>query len=599
MVAVTRPPAAPAPPPDTIAPRAGAGWQRIAAWFDAYADQRAAWRARNRYYYQEIERLARETIPPGARVLEVGCGIGDLLAAVRPAFGVGVDVSERMLEVARRRHAGCGQQAASAPPVARAPRAPRPSGELETDQRAERSGRLLFVRGDAHHLPFRTTFDYVICSDLLGHLDDIQLALDALQAVCTPATKIVITYWNFTWQGVMWLAEWAGWKMPQGPLNWLGMADVDNLLRLADFRTLERGLRLMLPKPVPVLAPLLNRVAVRGPAIRHLSLVTYWIVQPAPPGPAAEALTCSVIVPCRNEAGNVAACVERLPPLGTHTEVIFVDGASTDGTRARILDEIARHAGRRDIRLVDQVPGAGAAPGAAGDEGQATSDTGASPEAPPVKMLRLGKGDAVRKGFAAATGDVLFILDADLTVPPEELPKFLDPIARGKADFVNGTRLVYPLEDEAMGFHRLLGNRFFSLVFTWLLGQPIKDTLCGTKVLRKRDYELIAANRAHFGDFDPFGDFDLLFGAARLGLRIVEVPIRYRRRTYGHTKVNVVEHGPLLLRMSLIGFRRLKLARWRNQALSWLSRLVPLGRAAAPAARPPVGGHRSGTPAEA
>ncbi|HEX2036406.1 MAG TPA: glycosyltransferase family 2 protein [Chloroflexota bacterium] len=177
-------------------------------------------------------------------------------------------------------------------------------------------------------------------------------------------------------------------------------------------------------------------------------------------------------------------------------------------------------------------------------------------------MLRLGKGDAVRKGFAAARGDVLFILDADLTVPPEDLPKFLEPIATGKADFVNGTRLVYPLENEAMGPVNLFGNKFFSLVFTWLLGQRIKDTLCGTKVLRKRDYERLAANRSYFGDFDPFGDFDLLFGAARLGLRLVEVPVRYRRRTSGYSKVQVYKHGVLLLRMSLIGFRRLKLQRW-------------------------------------
>jgi glycosyltransferase involved in cell wall biosynthesis len=228
-----------------------------------------------------------------------------------------------------------------------------------------------------------------------------------------------------------------------------------------------------------------------------------------------------------------------------------VDGASTDGTRARILEEIERHRGTRDIKLLDQVPGARPDPRANGKA---------------VKMLRLGKGDAVRKGFAAATGDVLFILDADLTVPPEDLPKFLEPIATGKADFVNGTRLVYPLEDEAMGPINLFGNKFFGLVFTWLLDQRIKDTLCGTKVLRKRDYEVLAANRSYFGDFDPFGDFDLLFGAARLGLRIVEVPVRYRRRVAGFSKVQVFKHGLLLLRMSVIGFRRLKLARWLGRA---------------------------------
>ncbi|HEU5314675.1 MAG TPA: glycosyltransferase family 2 protein, partial [Chloroflexota bacterium] len=244
----------------------------------------------------------------------------------------------------------------------------------------------------------------------------------------------------------------------------------------------------------------------------------------------------------------------RLPPLGTHTEVIFVDGASTDGTRDRILEQIERHP-EMDIKLIDQVPRK--------DSDAAAAET-TEPTTPgkPVRMLRLGKGDAVRKGFAAATGDVLFILDSDLTVPPEDLPKFLEPIATGRADFVNGTRLVYPQEDEAMMPVRYMANKFASLVFTWLLDQPIKDTLCGTKVLRRSDYQRLAANRAHFGDFDPFGDFDLLFGAAYLGLRIVEVPVRYRARTYGHSKVKLFEHGPLILKMMLVGFRRLKLAPW-------------------------------------
>jgi glycosyltransferase involved in cell wall biosynthesis len=287
-----------------------------------------------------------------------------------------------------------------------------------------------------------------------------------------------------------------------------------------------------------------------------MGLTTFWVARPLP-RPAAEALSCTVVIPCRNEEGNIPACIDRLPPLGTRTEIIFVDGASTDGTRERILEQIERHP-ELDIKLIDQVPRKDAARETAPPE--AVSVAGS--QGKQVRMLRLGKGDAVRKGFAAATGDVLFILDSDLTVPPEELPKFLVPIATRKAEFVNGTRLVYPQEDEAMMPIRYLGNKFASLVFTWLLGQPIKDTLCGTKVLRKRDYDRLAANRSYFGDFDPFGDFDLLFGAARLGLRIAEVPVRYRARTFGYSKVKVLEHSPLLLRMMLIGFRRLKLAPW-------------------------------------
>jgi glycosyltransferase involved in cell wall biosynthesis len=239
-----------------------------------------------------------------------------------------------------------------------------------------------------------------------------------------------------------------------------------------------------------------------------------------------------------------------MPDLGPGTEIIFVDGASTDGTKERIEEVIDRYRGSKDIKLILQMPEA------------SYGDRKDDPDAPTV-MLKLGKGDAVRKGFDAASGDVLMILDADLTVPPEDLPRFLRPIATGKGRFINGTRLVYPMEERAMKFVNYVGNWFFSKLFTWLLEQPIRDTLCGTKVLLKSDYAEIKAGRKHFGDFDPFGDFDLLFGAARLGIPIVEVPVRYRRRLAGVSKVRVSRHGWLLVAMSLVAFRRLKLARWK------------------------------------
>jgi glycosyltransferase involved in cell wall biosynthesis len=257
-----------------------------------------------------------------------------------------------------------------------------------------------------------------------------------------------------------------------------------------------------------------------------------------------EAPSVSVVIPCRNEEGNVDDAVARVPEMGRHTEILFVDGNSTDGTVARIESAIERTRGRREIRLIHQTPRGGADP------------------EDPARMLKLGKGDAVRKGFAAARGDVLMILDADLTVPPEDLPRFLEALTEGHAEFVNGSRLVYPMEDESMRFLNLCGNKAFSLVFTWLLGQPVKDTLCGTKVLYRRDYEKIAANRSYFGNFDPFGDFDLLFGAARLKLPIVDMPIRYARRTAGVSKVRLVSHGWLLLRMAGIAFVKFKWNRW-------------------------------------
>ena len=458
---------------------------------DALADLRDDFRRKNVAYYREIDRIAQSFIPKGARVLEIGCSTGDLLASLEPSRGLGVDVSPRMIEKARAKHP-----------------------ELE------------FRVADAEELDFDEQFDYVVMSDVVGLLDDVWAAFRSLRRVMGPQSRLLVTYWNFVWMPVLRLARVLGRKSPVPEENWLGRADLRNLLELNGIEVVQDGTAVLLPARVPLLAPLANRWLAQLPGLRHFDLIHYFLARPtwhhARP---AQKLSCSVVVPCRNERGNVADIFARTPELGKGTELIFVDGNSDDGT----VEEIEKRLPKRPrTRLIHQGDG-------------------------------VGKGDAVRKGFAAASGDVLFILDADLTVPPEDLPKFYLALAEGHGDFVNGTRLVYPMEGQAMRFLNLLGNKFFSLAFSYILGRPIKDTLCGTKVLGQTDYEKIVAGRAYFGDFDPFGDFDLLFGAAKAGLKIVEVPVRYRARTYGDTKISRFKHGWLLLRMTVLGFRKLKL----------------------------------------
>ncbi|MBI5905610.1 MAG: glycosyltransferase family 2 protein, partial [Deltaproteobacteria bacterium] len=344
--------------------------------------------------------------------------------------------------------------------------------------------------------------------------------------VCHPRTRVILTYFNYLWGPVLWAGERLGIKRPQPDQNWLSLADLQNLLSLAGFQTVSMGYKVLLPVRVPLLSSLCNRVLANLPLLRKLCLVETLIARPAPVPVPEEALSCSVVVPARNERGNVESAVRRIPPMGRHTEIVFVEGNSRDGT-AEEIERVIAACPDRDVKIVRQGSG-------------------------------VGKGDAVRKGFAAATGDVLMILDADLTVPPEELPKFLATLCSGRAEFVHGSRLVYPMEKQAMRFLNTLGNKFFSLAFTWLLDQRFKDTLCGTKVLLRRDYERIAAGRSYFGDFDPFGDFDLIFGAAKLDLKILEIPIRYRERTYGTTQISRFRHGWLLLRMCLFALRRIK-----------------------------------------
>jgi SAM-dependent methyltransferase len=465
---------------------------QLAQHFDDLATGRRRWK-RNAYYHAEVANFVRFVVPAGLRVLEIGSGSGDLLAAVRPRHGVGVDLSSAM--VAR---------AAAAHPD------------------------LKFAVGDAEELHVGETFDYVIASDLIGYLEDVQAAFEQLHRVTSSDSRVVITYINYLWEPVLRLAQTIGLTAPQRRQNWLALGDIENLLYLSGFEVIRSGYRLLLPAWIPGLSWVANRILAKLPGIRKLCLVQYVVARPAGHLVEQREHSVSVVIPCRNERGNIESAVTRMPRFGRETELIFVDGNSTDGTVPEIERVMQQYGAQHRIRLLHQGDG-------------------------------TGKGDAVRKGFAAATGDVLMILDADLTVPPEDLPRFYAALATGKGEFINGTRLVYPMERQAMRTLNLLGNKFFSVAFTWLLEQRFRDTLCGTKVLFARDYDKIAANRDYFGDFDPFGDFDLIFGASRLNLKIVEVPVRYRERTYGTTNISRFRHGWLLLRMCVVALFKLKL----------------------------------------
>jgi len=485
--------------------------------YDRLAAERDLWYQKNSYYHGTVERRLTALIPHGSSVLELGCGIGNLLSALKPSRGLGLDISAEMVRLARAKFPD-----------------------------------LQFEVADAEAFHLDEKFDYVVASDLIGELGDITAMLECFHQVSHESTRLILTFHSPTLEAVLRTAQRA--KLAMAPLrqNWVGLDTARSMLALSDLRVTFEEHALLVPIPIPLVASAANRLLSGRRAFKYFDLLNVLVAEAVPERPMPKALKCSVIIPCRNEIGNIDAAVERMPDLGPETEIIFVDGASTDGTKERIEKVIDRFRGQKDIKLILQMPEA--------DYAGPKDD----PDAPTV-MLKLGKGDAVRKGFEAASGDVLMILDADLTVPPEDLTRFLYPLATGKGRFVNGTRLVYPMEERAMKFVNYVGNWFFSKLFTWLLGQPIRDTLCGTKVLLKSDYEKIKAGRKHFGEFDPFGDFDLLFGAARLRLPIVEVPVRYKRRLAGVSKVRVAQHGWLLVGMSMIAFRRLKLAKWTGK----------------------------------
>ncbi|HYB53738.1 MAG TPA: glycosyltransferase family 2 protein, partial [Thermoanaerobaculia bacterium] len=369
-------------------------------------------------------------------------------------------------------------------------------------------------------------FDYIVLSDVIGYLYDIRAVFERLAPLCHPRTRIVVNWYSRLWQPAIQLLERLGLKATLPVLNWTTSDDVDNLLRLAGFETLRRRGHILLPLRLGPLSRFANRFLAHLPVLRWFAW-TNWVVARPAWQPAGEPPTVTIVCPCRNEKGNIEPLVRRLPSLGPRTELIFVEGHSTDGT----LEECRRVAAaypERDVKVLVQ-------------EGR-------------------GKGDAVRLGFARAQHDVLMILDADLSVAPEDLPQFYEAMRAGTGEFVMGSRLVYTMDPKAMRFLNLLGNRFFGLLLSVLVGQSIKDTLCGTKAIWREDYDRLAAGRAHFGDFDPYGDFDLIFGAAKLNLRIVEVPVRYRERTYGVTNISRFADGFLLLRMSAVAAGRLYFA---------------------------------------
>lgn len=461
---------------------------------DELAKNRDKWVKKNNYFYSNDHSYMQFLVGEGKRVLELGCGTGQLLNKLIPSYGVGVDLSANMVSIAQQNYPN-----------------------------------LEFIQGDLEDESLISSlqgpFDFIILSDTIGYLDDCENAFAGLHSLCTPDTRLIVSYYSWRWQPLLTLGEKIGLKMPSVEMNWLSTEDTMGFLQLADFETVKREWRQLVPRSLFGLGSLINRFIGTLPLIRRLSLRNYLVARSVRDVKLRQAST-TVLIPCRNEKGNIENAIKRLPDFCEDIEILYVEGNSQDGT----LDEIHRVIEAypdKDIKVLVQ-------------DGK-------------------GKGDAVRKGFDHARGDILMILDADLTVPPEDLPKFYKAISSGKGEYINGTRLVYPMDDQAMRFLNFWANRTFSILFTWLLNQRFTDTLCGTKVLTKKNYEKIVANRSYFGDFDPFGDFDLIFGATKLNLKVVEVPIRYAAREYGETQISRFRHGWLLLKMVLFAYKKLKI----------------------------------------
>lgn len=460
---------------------------------DRIAADRVAWREKNRFFHDEDERYLRFLIPPGSRVLDIGCGIGDTLARLAPSHGVGVDLCRKQITIARQRHPD-----------------------------------LTFIEGDAEDPAtldgLQGPFDYILVLDTIGSVEDCQRFIAQLHPFCTRNTRLVIGYFSHLWYPLLKFAEFVGLRMPQPDQNVLSPTDLRSLARLADFDPVKSEQRVLSPVGMFGVGRFLNRFVSVLPGIRQLAL-RHYLVARSGRSAREEFASATVVVPARNERGNIEPAVLRIPDFCSDIEIIFIEGHSQDGTFEE-MERVKQAHPSKDIKVMRQ-PG-------------------------------KGKADAVFTAFDAARGDVLIILDADLTMPPEQIPKFVEALQAGKGEFVNGSRLVYPMDDGAMRFLNLIANKIFSHLFSWLLNQRYTDTLCGTKVLRRSDYQRLKAGKAYFGDFDPFGDFDLIFGASKLNLKTVDLPIRYAARTYGETQISRFRHGWMLLKMVAFAFFKIK-----------------------------------------
>lgn len=456
---------------------------------DELSSKRDKWIRKSKYYYDNLVNYLKFIIPGQSRVIEIGCGTGYVLSKLNPSEGAGIDISEGMISIARKNYPD-----------------------------------LNFYVMDCEDLNIDEKFDFILISDTIGYFDDVQRSFEQIRKLCTDETRIVITYINFLWLPVLNIAETFRLKMPQVRNNWLNISDITNLLQLTGYDIINAYKKFLFPVYVPLVSSLVNRFIASVPGVNSLCLLKFIVAKIS--GISRDLNSVSVIVPARNEKGNIREIVRRTPRMGEFTEIIFVEGNSTDGTFEEIENVCTENSLSGNLRF--------------------------------AKQKGKGKADAVRLGFEMAAGKILMILDADMTVPPEDLTKFYEAVTNGKGEFINGSRLVYPLEKDAMRTLNIFGNKFFSAMFTWILNQRIKDTLCGTKVISKSNYEKLKEAKKFLGNLDPFGDFDLLFGAAKMNLKITEIPVRYQARSYGETNISRFTHGWMLLKMTVFAMKKFK-----------------------------------------
>ncbi|MEC8100065.1 MAG: glycosyltransferase [Pseudomonadota bacterium] len=472
--------------------------RKISSFYDGLAKSRKNWLKKSSAFHKEDRLIFNEFIMPKSKILELGCGTGNLLKSLNPVYGVGIDVSKEIIKEAKKENKG-----------------------------------INFIQGDISNLssllPKREKFDYIIMSDTIGYLEDVQTTLEILHNFCNKKTRLIISYYSPLWSPIFSLATLMKFKMPEIKTQLLNLNDIKNFLQISKFDVVRVEKKILSPLKIFGLGRILNRYIATLPFFSFFCLRQYVVARSLESIDKENIKSASIIIPCKNEEGNIEAAVNRLPRFTKNLEVIFIEGNSTDNTWKKIQYVKNKFNNNKSGLTIKS-----------------------------FKQKKSGKAEAVFFGFEKAKNQVLFILDADLTMPPEELPKFWRKIVSGEAEYVNGSRLIYPMDNDAMRFLNYVANKIFSILFSWILSQRYTDTLCGTKVLTRENYEKIKTKNKDLGDFDPFGDFFIIFGASRLCLKMNEIPIRYKARAYGETQISRFSHGFMLIKMIIFAFFKIK-----------------------------------------
>jgi len=435
------------------------------------------------YYHRAVRDFFELVVPPGQDVLLAGYDGDWDLAALQPRRGV----------------------------------------FLCTDPRG--AGPTRFERYGGYDLrPITGTFDYIILKNALGSCPDIGAFLCELLRLCRPETRVIVYSYNYLWRPGLRLAEKLALKRRGGLQNWLSIRDLNNVLTTAGFQRTAVARWQICPFRLLGLGPLTNAVGKFLFFLDWLKLNQFQVFRPLPPAPLPDE-SVTVCLTCRDERDNIEPLVQAIPQLTPAQEILFVEGHSTDGTRAEI-ERVRQVYPEKNIRVIGQ-PG-------------------------------TGQGDAIRAGFSQARGNIIILLESDMTSPPENVRYVYEALRRRHAEFLEGSRFIYPLALNAMPLANQLGNGSFAYFFSWLFGGHLTDVLSGIKAVRKADFEKIRARWNEWGIDDPFGDFELLFGAVRLGLLCAEQAIHYRPRPYGQTKTRVWYHGYILAKMALNAFWRFR-----------------------------------------